>query len=147
MKILKAKIKKGSSNYHFGLNQKGKPIWLLIVDFNSHGEQNFKIRAIKGIKNGFAEYMEIWVKPDEITIKHQEDGQLTLDIFSPQEKEENRNNPRYYNQRRFEINTDNEKYYLYGPDYESVEKEIKQFCNGEFSIKQVKRLSRDELKE
>jgi hypothetical protein len=145
MKILKAKILKTSIHYHKGLNQKGKPIWLSITGFNPQGEHNYKIKAIKGIKNGFAEYIEIWVRPDEISLKQHENGQLSLDIFSEQEQEENRHNPRYYNQRRFEVTTKNERLFFHGPDLRTAEKVAKQYGLSKFSIKQVRRLNKSEL--
>jgi hypothetical protein len=113
MKILKAKIKKTSTHYKKGLNQKGESIWLSITGFNPRGKHNYKIKAIEGIKNGFAEYREIWVGLDEISLKLHEDRQLTLDIFSPQEQQENLHNPRYFNQRRYEVQTKNESLFLH----------------------------------
>jgi hypothetical protein len=145
MKILKAQILKSSYHYHKGLNQKGKPVWLSITGFNPVGEHNYKIKAVKGFKNGFAEYVEIWVRPDEIKLKQHEDGQLILDIFSPQELEENKLNPRYYNQRRYEITTKNEKIYMHGPDQMTVESALKQSGILKYTIKQVKRLNKNEL--
>lgn len=147
MKVLKAKIKKTSIHYKKGVNQKGKSIWLSITGFNPKGEHNYKIKAVKGIKNGFAEYVEIWVSPEDITIKQHEDGQLSLDIFSPQEMEENKQNPRYYNQRRFEVITKNEKQYLQVPDFETAQSVAKQYGLTDFKIKQVKRLTKKELEE
>jgi hypothetical protein len=147
MKVLKAKIKKTSIHYKKGVNQKGKSIWLSITGFNPKGEHNYKIKAVKGIKNGFAEYVEIWVSPEDITIKQHEDGQLTLDIFSPQEMEENKQNPRYYNQRRFEVITKNEKQYFQVPDFEAAQRVAKQYGLTDFTIKQVKRLSKRELED
>jgi hypothetical protein len=70
---------------------------------------------------------------------------LSLDIFSQQELEENRNNPRYYNQRRYEVTTKNEKLYFYGPDFETVKKVAKQYRLSNFTIKQVKRLNKEDL--
>ena len=107
MKVLKAKIKKSSVHYRKGLNPKGKSIWLTIADFNPRGIHNYSIKTIKGIKNGFAEYQNVWMGVADISLKHFEDGQLTLDIFSEQEMLENINNPVYFNQRRFEIVVDN----------------------------------------
>ncbi len=147
MKVLKAKIKKTSIHYKKGVNQKGKSIWLSITGFNPKGEHNYKIKAVKGIKNGFAEYVEIWVSPEDITIKQHEDGQLTLDIFSPQEMEENKQNPRYYNQRRFEVITKNEKQYFQVPDFEAAQRVAEQYGLTDFTIKQVKRLSKKELED
>jgi hypothetical protein len=145
MKILKAQIVKTSIHYHKGLNPKGKPIWLTITGFNPTGEHNYKIKAIKGIKNGFAEYIEIWMRPEEVKLKQFDDGQLTLDIFSPQELEENKHNPRYYNQRRYEVTTKNAKYFFHGPDAATVERVAKQYGISKFAVKQVKRLTKDEL--
>lgn len=128
MKVLKAKIKKTSIHYKKGINQKGKSIWLSIVGFNPRGEHNYKIKAVKGIKNGFAEYIDIWVSPNDITIKQHEDGQLSLDIFSPQEMEENKLNPRYANQRRFEYSYSTFPSDYMQPDYTAILK-IKNFSN------------------
>ncbi len=147
MKILKAKIKKTSVHYRKGLNQKGKSIWLSITGFNASGEHNFKIKAVKGIKHGFAEYVEIWVSPQDIIIKHHEDGQLSLDIFSPQEMEENKQNPRYFNQRRFEIITENEKQYIQAPDFETARRVARQYGINYTKITQVRRLNKTELDE
>lgn len=147
MKILKAQILKTSIHYHKGLNQKGKPVWLTITGFNPMGEHNYKIKAIKGFKNGFAEYIEVWIRPDEIKLKQHEEGQLSLDIFSQQELEENKHNPRYYNQRRYEITTKKGKYYFHGPDSATVEKVARQYGITKFTIKQVKRLNKAELNE
>jgi hypothetical protein len=147
MKVLKAKILKDSIHYHKGLNQKGQPVWLSIVGFNPQGIHNYKIKAIKAIKNGFAEYIEIWMRPDEIKLKQHEDSQLSLEIFSPQELEENRHNPRYYNQNRYEVTSKNTKYFFYGPNLETVEKVARQYKISKFSIKQVRRLNKEELNE
>jgi hypothetical protein len=147
MKVLKAKIKKSSIHYKKGVNQKGKSIWLSITGFSPKGEHNYKIKAIKGIKNGFAEYIEIWVKPEDITLKQHEDGQLSLDIFSPQELEENKLNPRYFNQRRFEVQTENEVQYFQAPDLETVKRIVKENGIMKCTIKQVRRLTKEELRE
>lgn len=147
MKILKAKIKKTSIHYKKGLNQKGKSLWLSITGFNPRGEHNYKIKAIKRIKNGFAEYQEIWMSPDEISLKQHEDGQLSLDIFSPQEQKENRQNPRYYNQRRFEIATKEGRQYIQVPDFETAVKVAQQYGLKDFKIRQVSRLSKRDLEE
>ena len=145
MKILKAKIKQTSIHYKKGLDQKGKSVWLSITGFNPRGEHNFKIKAINGIKDGFAEYKEIWVGLEEITFKQLSEDQLTLDIFSPQELHENRNNPRYFNQRRFEVKTPNDTLYFHAPNIEMLEKILKQYGISDYSVKQVKRLTKDEL--
>lgn len=147
MKILKAKIKKNSVHYKKGLNQKGKSIWLSITGFNAKGKHNYKIKVVKGIKNGFAEYTEVWVSPDEITLKQHEDGQLSLEIFSPQELEENKLNPRYFNQRRFEVKTENEIQYFQAPDIETVHKVVKDNGIGKCEIKQIRQLTKKELNE
>lgn len=147
MKVLKAKIKKSSIHYKKGLNQKGKSIWLSITGFNPRGNHNFKIKAINGIKNGFAEYQEIWVAPNDILLKQLETDQLSLDIFSPQEQIENLQNPRYFNQRRFEVITKNETLYFHSPDEETINKIMKQYGISEFSVKQVRRLTKKELGE
>ena len=145
MKILKAKIKKTSVHHKKGLNLAGKSIWLTIEDFNPRGIHNYKIKAVKGIKNGFPEYMNIWVGPSDITLKHVEDNQLSLDIFSPQEMEENKLNPRYQNQRRFEVITENEKQFLNAPDLESAQRIARVYGLSNATIKQIKRLTKDEI--
>lgn len=147
MKVLKAKIKKTSVHYKRGINQKGKSIWLSITGFNPKGEHNYKIKAVKGIKNGFAEYVEIWLSPNDLTIKQHEDGQLSLDIFSPQEMEENKQNPRYYNQRRFEVITENEKQYFQVPDIETAERVARQYGLTKYKIRQVRRLTKNDLED
>lgn len=145
MKILKAKIKKSSIHYKKGLNQKGKSVWLSITGFNPHGEHNYRIKAIKGIKNGFAEYQEIWMRGSDLQLKQHEDGQLSLDIFSKEEEEENKFNPRYFNQRRFEVTTKNEKLYFHAPDIETARKVVRSHGYPDFEIRQVRRLSKNEL--
>ncbi len=145
MKILKAKIKKSSIHYRKGLSAKGKSVWLLITGFNTHGQHNYKIRAIKAFKNGFAEYQEIWMKGTDLIFRQTENIQLSLDIFSKEEEEENKNNPRYFNQRRFEVTTPNEKLYFHAPDLETVEKVIKDYGISEYKLKQVARLRKKEL--
>lgn len=145
MKILKAKIKNTSVHYKKGLNQKGKSIWLSITGFSARGEHNFKIKTIKGIKNGYAEYEEIWIGIDDITFKKIEENQLSLDIFSPQELKENQQNPRYFNQRRFEVITSNDKLFFHAPDIETVKKIMKQYGISDFEVKQVKRLAKSDL--
>ncbi len=147
MKTLKAKIKKTSVHYSKGTNKKGKSIWLSITDFNPRGERNYKIKVVKGIKNGFAEYQEIWFSPDEIILKHIDDGQLKLDLFSPQEHQENLHNPRYLNKRRFEVIIEGEKEYISAPDQETLKKVIRKKGIRNFKITQVSRLSKKELGE
>jgi hypothetical protein len=147
MKILKAKIKKTSTHYLKGLNQKEKPIWLSITGFNVMGDHNYRIKAIKGFRNGFAEYQEIWVSGSEIELKQHEENQLSLDIFSKEEEEENKHNPRYFNQRRFEVSTITEKMYIHAPDLKTAEKVAGEYGLTKYSIKQVARLNRNELKE
>jgi hypothetical protein len=147
VKILKAKIKPTSTYYKKGLNHKGKSEWLSITGFSPRGEKNFRIKAIKGIKDGFTEFEEIWIGIEEIILKKIVDNQLSLDILSPQEEKENRYNPRFFNQRRFEVLTKNDKLYFHAPNIETVKKIMKQYGISEFSIKQVKRLTKKELDE
>ncbi len=147
MKILKAKIKKTSPYYNKGLNQKGKPVWLSITGFNAAGEKNYRIKAIKSIKHGFAEYQEIWVAPADITIKQFDDGQLSMEIFSPQEMEQNKYNPRYFNQRRFEVTTKNKKQYMYAPDIETMRKVLKDYNLSNAKIKQVPKLKKGDIED
>lgn len=147
MKVLKAKIKKSSIHYKKGLNQKGKSVWLNITGFNIHGLHNYKIRAISGFKDGFAEYEEIWMSGSDLTFKQHEDLQLSLDIYSKQEDEENKYNPRYFNQRRFEVTTRNEKRYFHAPDIETAKKIAKQYGLSGYEIRQVARLTKKDLKD
>jgi hypothetical protein len=146
MKILKAKIKKSSLHYQKGLNPKGKSIWLSVVGFNIYGEHNYKIKAIKGINNGFAEYQEIWISGDDLQFRQIEDGQLSLDIFSKEEEEENKHNPRYFNQRRFEVTTVNEKYFFHAPDLRTAKFVARSYGLTEFEIRQVSRLTKKDLR-
>jgi hypothetical protein len=78
MKILKAKIKKISKYYKNGLNQKKKTVWLKILDFRAEGEKNYKIEAVKEIKNGMPVFFNLWLAKEEIIIKKFEDGQLRI---------------------------------------------------------------------
>lgn len=78
MKVLKARIKQHSKHYEKGLNPKGKSIWLQITGFNPEGELNYRLRAVKGIVNGFAQFEEIWLPHSDIQIKEHDDGQLSL---------------------------------------------------------------------
>ena len=145
MKILKAKIKKSSIHYRKGLGGKGKSVWLTITGFNTHGEHNYRIKTIKGFKNGFAEYEEIWMKRSDLIFKQIEDSQLSLDIFSKEEEKENRNNPRYFNQRRFEVTTLNKKFYIHAPNFETAKKVVQDYGISDCKIKQVSRLRKKEL--
>lgn len=145
MRILKAKIKKTSVHYKKGLNQKGKSIWLSITGFSVQGEFNYKIKAIKSIKNGFAQYEEIWVKGSDITLKQHEDGQLNLGLYSQEEEEVIKRSPRYFNQRRFEVVTENEKLFIQAPDFQTAQKIAIQYGLSNFRIQQVRRLTRKDL--
>ncbi|MBN2485094.1 MAG: hypothetical protein JXB34_03875 [Bacteroidales bacterium] len=147
MKTLRAKIKKTSEHYKNGINLKGKTVWLEITGFNPRGENNFRVKAIKSIKNGFAEYKELWVSPNDITLKHIDDGQLKLELFSPQEKKAIQYHPRYFNKRRFEVITENEKLYFNAPDHETLLKILKQYGLDHCEITQVRRLSKNDLTE
>ena len=147
MRVLKAKIKKTSKHYNKGLDSKGKSVWLTITGFNTHGVHNYKIKAISGFKDGFAEYEEIWVAGSDISLRQIEDNQLQLDIYSKQELEENKLNPKYFNQRRFEVTTENEKRYFHAPDFETAQKVAKHYGLTDFKIKQVRRLSKKDLQE
>ena len=147
MKILRAKIKKTSPYYTMGLNQKGKSVWLSITGFNPMGERNYRINAIKDIKGGFAEYQEIWISKEDLTLKQIEDGQLSLELYSAEEFEIQKRNPKHYNKRRFEVITKNEKQYLYAPDIEGAQAMAKQLGLHDFKIRQVKRLSRKDIEE
>lgn len=145
MKELKAKIKKDSPYYKMGLNQKGKSIWLDIVSFRTKGINNFKIKAIKQFKNGFAEYEEVWLPVQHIVLKQIENAQLQLDMVSKEEFEELKKSPRYSNRRRFEITTDLEKQYIYALDLTEAQKFVKQLGLQHAKIKQVARLKKSDL--
>ncbi len=80
MKVLKARLKKGSKYYTNGLNQKGKPIYLKIVSFQPQGEKNYQIEAVKEVKNGMPVFFLLWVQENEIKIKSIEDGQLSFEF-------------------------------------------------------------------
>lgn len=142
-----AKIKKASPHYNMGLNVKGKSIWLAITGFRTTGERNFKIKAIKSITSGNVKFQEIWINPAEITFKHIEITQLSLELYSQEELEENKYNPKFFNKRRFEIITPNEKRYIYATDMKMAVKIANQMGLGEFSIRQVKRITKRELME
>jgi hypothetical protein len=147
VKILKAKLKNTSIHYKKGLNRSGKSLWLKITGFSAKGNHNFKLKVIRDIVGGFAEYEEIWVNCDEVTLKQFDDDQLSLDIFSLQEQKENMHNPRYFNQRRYEVQTPNDTLYFYAPNEETVKKTMKQYGICDFKIKQIKRLTKKELDE
>ena len=91
------------------------------------------------------EHTEIWVSLHEITLKHREDGQLSLLMYSPQEKIENKNNPKYYNQRRFEVISQTEKQFFYAPDIETMRRIVAANGLSDAKIKQVKRLTRKDI--
>ena len=145
MKVLKAKIKKTSSHYEKGLNLKGKPVWLTITGFKATGINNFRINAIKSISGGFAQYEEIWVSKDEILLKHIEDGQLAIELYSSEEYEQQKYNPKFYNRKRFEIVTENEKQYIQAPDYKMACQIAGELGCVNFKIKQVKKLTKKDI--
>ena len=145
MKILMARIKKSSPHYEMGLNHKGKSIWLSITSFRTAGARNFKIKAIKEFSNGHARFQEIWISPEEITLKHVETAQLSLDLYTQEELEENKYNPKFFNRKRFEIITKNEKQYIHATDIEMATKIANEMGLGEYKIRQVKKFTRKEL--
>ena len=145
MKVLKAKIRKTSPHYERGLNQKGKPVWLSITGFKPQGIKNFRINAIKSISGGFAQYEELWVGKDEITIKHIEDGQLSIELYSSEEFEQQKYNPKFYNRKRFEIITETERQFIQAPDYKMARQIAGELGFVNFKIRQVKRLTRGEM--
>lgn len=147
MKTLRAKIKKISQHYKMGLNKKGQSVWLTITGFKPQGELNFRLNAIKGIKNGFAEYREIWVSKDEISLKHIEDGQLSIDLYSKEEFEKQKFNPKYINKRRFKIVTKNEMRYIQAPDLETAKNIAEQLGLSDYKLTQVKNLTKKEINE
>ncbi|NJM14387.1 MAG: hypothetical protein HC896_02535 [Bacteroidales bacterium] len=137
MKVLKAKIKKTSPHFNLGLNHAGKSVWLDITGFRTGGQHNFKIKAVKGFDNGFAQYEEIWVKPEEISLKQFEASQLSLEIYSAEELEANKNNPKSFNKFKFEIATVNEKQYVYAPSIEVAKQLANQMGLNSFTIHPV----------
>ena len=128
-----------------GTDQKGKPVWLSVTGFNPRGLMNFRVNAVQDIKDGFARYKEIWVSKDDIILRHFEEGQLSMDLYSREEFEAKKKDPRIHNRRRFEITTKNERQYIYAPDVESARQIAKQQNLGDFTIKQVRRLTGKEI--
>ncbi len=145
MKVLKAKIKKSSPFYEKGLNLKGRPVWLSITGFKASGTNNFRINAIKGISGGFAQYEEIWLSKDDILLKHIEDGQLAIELYSSEEFEQQKYNPKFYNRKRFEIVTETEKQYIQAPDYKMACQIAGELGFVNYKIKQVKKLSKNDI--
>lgn len=145
MKVLKAKIKKTSPHYEKGLNLKGKPVWLTITGFKSTGTKNYRINAIKGISGGFAQYEEIWLSKDELLLKHIEDGQLAIELYSSEEFEEQKYNPKFYNRKRFEIVTETERQYIQAPDLKKARQIANELGFVNFKIRQVKKLTNKEI--
>lgn len=78
MEVLKARIKKESSSYAYGLNNKNKPIWLPILGFEPKGDKNIKVLAVKRIVGGSPEFFELWLPYDDVKIKKFDDGQMLL---------------------------------------------------------------------
>ena len=128
-----------------GLNSAGKPVWLEITGFNPVGARNYRLKAIEKISDGYAQYKEIWVGKDEINLKHFEEGQLKLDILSRSEEEELKYSPRYFNQRRFEVITPNEKQFIYANNIEMAHKVAAQYGIKAEKIRQVPRLRKKEV--
>jgi len=147
MKVLKAKIKKTSPHYEKGLNQKGKSVWLSITGFKPQGTRNYRINAVKNINRGFAQYEEIWVRMDEISLKQIEDGQLSIELYSEEEYKEQKYNPKFYNRRRFEVISETEKQFIQAPDYEMAKQIASQLGLINVKIKQVKKLTTKQIKE
>ena len=147
MKVLKAKIKKSSVYYRKGLDRKGKSVWLTIISFNAKGLHNFKVKAIRGYKDGFALYEEIWLSYKDVTFKQIDEDQLSLDIYSKEELEENKNNPKYFNQRRYEVISDTEKLFVHAPDLKTARQQAIEMGLGDIKIKQVRRRTKRELDE
>ena len=145
MKELKAKIKKDSPFYTMGLNQKGKSIWLEIIGHRTKGENNYKVKAVKQFKDGFAEYEEIWLPVQQVILKQIENSQMQLDLVSKEEFEELKKSPRYSNRLRFEVTTEIEKQYIYALDLAEAQKFAKQLGLQNAKIKQVARLNKSEL--
>jgi hypothetical protein len=85
------------------------------------------------------------VTPIDLQFKQHEDSQLSLDIFSEQEQLENLQNPRYFNQRRFEIKTKNETLFFHAPDEQIIKVVLNQYGISDYTIKQVRRLTKREL--
>lgn len=78
MQVLKAKIKRESIYFPNGLNPKGKPVWLQITGFKAKGDENYKVKAIKEIKNGLPQWVELWMDASDLQIRKFEDRQLPL---------------------------------------------------------------------
>ena len=140
-----AKIKKTSPHFSMGLNVKGKSTWLAITGFRTTGGRNFKIKAVKAISQGHAQFQEIWISPEEIILRHVDIAQLSLELYTKEELEKNKYNPRFFNQKRFEIITKNEKQYIYATDIGMATKIANQMGLDEYRIRQVKKISRKEL--
>ncbi len=140
MKILKAKIKNSSPFFQMGMGIKGKPIWLLVTGFKPIGEKNFKVRAIKAYSEGYAEYEEIWVNPNEITLKHFEQDHPGLDLYSEKQWQELKHNPIYRNKYRYEVETANQKQFLYAQNIEMAKDLAQQMGLSNFKIKPVAKI-------
>lgn len=147
MKVLKAKIKENSTHYKRGLNQKGKPVWLIITAFNPNGERNFRIKAVKKFVDGFALYQEIWMSKDEITLKHIDNDQLSLDLYSRDEYDMLKYSPAVFNKCRFEIETACEKIFVHAPDLEMANKLAVNMGLSGYKIKRVRNLTKKEINE
>lgn len=120
-----------------GLSIKAKPIWLQIIGFKPVGEKNYKIKAIKTYSEGYAEYEEVWISPKEITLKHFEQDQPGLDLYSEKQWQELKHNPIYRNKYRYEIKTENEKQYLYAQNLDMAKDLASQMGISNFEIKPV----------
>jgi hypothetical protein len=140
MKILKAKIKNNSPLFNKGLSLSGKPVWLLITGFKPIGEKNFKIKAIKSYSEGYAEYEEIWVSSKDITLKHFVQDHPGLDLYTEEQWQELKHNPVYRNKYRYEIETPNEKQYLYAQNLDMAKDLAKQMGILNFKIKPVTKI-------
>jgi hypothetical protein len=145
MKVLKARIKENSVHYKKGLNLKGKPVWLSITAFNPNGERNFRIRTIKKFQNGFAQYKEIWMSKDEIALKHINEAQLSLELYSLEEYEELKYSPSIFNRCRFEVVTPGEKLFIHAPNLDMAHKLVGNMGLNDFKITQVHNLTKKEI--
>ena len=123
-----------------GLSIKDKPTWLLITGFKPVGEKNFKIKAIKSYYEGYAEYEEIWVNPKEITLKHFEQDYPGLDLYSEKQWQELKHNPAYRNKYRYEIETTNEKQFIYAQNLDMAKDLARQMGILNFKIKPVTKI-------
>ena len=140
-------MKKTSPNYKMGINIRGKASWLEITGFRTKGDKNFRVKAINGFRDGFAEFKDIWVGKDDIILKHIDEKQYYLELYSPEEFEKQKYNPKLFNSKRFEVITKTEKQYIHARDIEMANQVAKEYGLTDYKIRQVKRLTKKEIEE